>query len=127
VNSKPGQSRKGEFISQYRLTATLVNRCLRSYARNQCGPPSQWPQSLAVQAPSGVAVQLVHGSHTYRSYNDDADNDPYGGQYGTIVTDDFTVPVAPAAAGALAPQELAARVDASTQQPGTPNAFLLLC
>jgi hypothetical protein len=30
-------------------------------------------------------------------------------------------------AGALAPQELAARVYASAQQPGTPNAFLLLC
>jgi type II secretory pathway component PulM len=64
----------------------------------------------------------------YRSlyYADDADNDPYGGHYATIVAD-FTVPAVATAAGALTPQELAARVYASAQQHGTPNAFLLLC
>jgi hypothetical protein len=82
---------------------------------------------MAVQAPPGVqalpgvAAQPVHGSQTYRQYYNNADNDPYGGHYATIVADFST------AAGALTPQDLAARVYASAQQPGTPNAFLLLC
>jgi hypothetical protein len=58
------------------------------------------PVQAFVHAPSGVAAQLVlHGSRMYHSYYNDADNDPYGGQYAIIVAD-FMVPVVPAA-GAL--------------------------
>jgi hypothetical protein len=59
------------------------------------------------------------------AYYDDADNDPYEG-HGGIVADFMGPPVVAPAAGALAPQqERVARVYASAQQPGTPNAFLL--
>jgi hypothetical protein len=76
------------------------------------GPPCSSPSGPGVAAQPGG-----HGPRTYHSYYEDADNDPYGGQYGSIVAD-FTVPVAPAA-GALAPQELAARVYAS--RPNSPE------
>jgi hypothetical protein len=58
--------------------------------RNGRGTPCSSP--WLVQAPPGVAAQPVHGSRTYRSHYEDADNDPYGaGQYARIIAD-FTVP-----------------------------------
>lgn len=82
---------------------------------------------MAAAVPPPVHVPVAPAAPIYRSYRnyyDDADNDPYAGQYAAVVTRfSGADPVAPAVVAT--PAELAQAVYDSTLRPGP--AFLLYC